>query len=316
MIKLRKKSLIFLIIFCILITTLTGCSSKNQNEVIQDKIDSELAFLSVKLIDMLNKVNGLSFENYVVEAEEINSKSSQKSSESNSSSEGSESSGTATGSSSSEEGSMNSSSEGGSSGGTESGSGNGGSETLENKVQYRMYGNEILLQEKNTDWNTLKAGIEKLYSDWSIIELDLYKVSVNNQDILNFSGDLDKATQAIKNEDKQASLNALAKLYAYIPIYSSAYSKDANINNLYKTKSNVLNAYVAVEQQNIEQITNEMKNAEQAFLPIVNDMTSQTTNQFNINKAYILIKELQNVNADKDIFYIKYKNLMQELNNI
>ena len=53
-------------------------------------------------------------------------------------------------------------------------------------------------------------------------------------------------------------------------------------------------------------------------MPIINNINSNANNQSSINKSYILIKELQNTNqnSDKDIFYIKYKNLMQELNNI
>lgn len=53
-------------------------------------------------------------------------------------------------------------------------------------------------------------------------------------------------------------------------------------------------------------------------MPLINNISTASNNQASINKSYILIKELQNVNQneDKDIFYIKYKNLMQELNNI
>lgn len=123
---------------------------------------------------------------------------------------------------------------------------------------------------------------------------------------------------SIKNEDKVASLANLAKLYAYIPKYSSGSSKNTTINAIYATKSNILNAYSAIEQNNYSVVKAELANAEQAFMPLINNISSNTNNQANINKSYILIKELQgiNQNEDKDIFYIKYKNLMQELNNI
>lgn len=87
---------------------------------------------------------------------------------------------------------------------------------------------------------------------------------------------------------------------------------------MYATKSNILNAYSAIEQNNYNLVKTELANAEQSFMPIINNISSNTKNQTSINKSYILIKELQNINQnmDKDIFYIKYKNLMQELNNI
>ena len=122
----------------------------------------------------------------------------------------------------------------------------------------------------------------------------------------------------IKNEDKIASLASLAKLYSYIPKYSNTVSKNAKTNAVYGTKSNILNAYSAIEQNNYNVVKTELANAEQAFMPVINNISSNTNNQSSINKSYILIKELQNTNqnSDKDIFYIKYKNLMQELNNI
>ena len=45
-------------------------------------------------------------------------------------------------------------------------------------------------------------------------------------------------------------------------------------------------------------------------------MNENENNEVNINKSYILIKDLQNSsnNTDKDIFYIKYKNLIEQLN--
>lgn len=204
-----------------------------------------------------------------------------------------------------------------------SSSGNSDSTDSQNKesssnIKYKMEGNEILLQERKADWKTVKSEIEKLYSSWSTIILDLYKINVNNQDILNFNADLDTATESIKNENKEASLIALAKLYSYIPKYIIYVSNDVTTTNIYQTKSNILNAYAIVEENNLAGIKSELSNAEQAFMPIINNITSKTNNQSNINKAYILIKELQTSvdNKDKDIFYIKYKNLIQELNDI
>ncbi len=123
---------------------------------------------------------------------------------------------------------------------------------------------------------------------------------------------------SVKKEDKVASLASLAKLYAYIPKYASVSSKDVKVNAIYATKSNILNAYSAIEQNNYNVVKAELSNAEQSFMPLINNINTASNNQASINKAYILIKELQNINQneDKDIFYIKYKNLMQELNNI
>jgi len=323
-----KKSVILMMIFSILAISLTGCNNQDENQIMQEKVGREIEYLELRLVDMLNNVNGISLYNYIVKAEQISEQTAQKSSgdgnsvavqaeetEQSSSGQGQSQGGS---SDQGQSGSGNSSQGQGGSGGQSQSSEASAEGSNNSNVLYKMEGNEILLQNRQTDWTSLKSDIEKLYSDWSTIQLDLYKMNVNSQDVLNFSIDLDIATQAIKSRDKVKTLTSLAKLYSYIPIYASASNQDNLVSNVYKTKSNLLNAYSIVEQDDFTKVEQEMKNAEQSFMPIINDVNSGEENQVNINKAYVLIKELQNfsTNRDKDIFYIKYKNLIQELNNI
>lgn len=44
----------------------------------------------------------------------------------------------------------------------------------------------------------------------------------------------------------------------------------------------------------------------------------QNISKYNVNKAYMMIEELQNaINLkEKEIFLIKYKNLLEELENV
>lgn len=326
--KKIKKSVILMIIFSILTISLTGCTNQDENQIMQEKVGREIEYLELRLVDMLNNVNGISLYNYIVKAEQISEQTTPKSSgdgnsvavqaeetEQSSSGQGQSQGGS---SDQGQSGSGNSSQgQGGNSGQSQSSEASAEGSNNSN-VLYKMEGNEILLQNRQTDWTSLKSDIEKLYSDWSTIQLDLYKMNVNSQDVLNFSNDLDIATAAIKSEDKAKTLISLAKLYSYIPTYASASNQDTLVSNVYKTKSNLLTAYSVVEQDDFTKVDQEMKNAEQSFMPIINDVNSGNENQVNINKAYVLIKELQNfsTNKDKDIFYIKYKNLIQELNNI
>lgn len=183
------KLMLYIVIFSILILSLTGCNKSDDSTQLEEKIDAELSYLDTKLVAMLNKVNGISYENYIVKADEITTKS-----QSGEDSGGSQSS--SGGGSSEEGGKSNSSSEGTSSG--NSSSGGDSNQANKNNVKYSMEGNEILLKERTPDWNTVKAEIEKLYCAWSTVMLDLYKVNTNNQDILNFNTDLDIATRKYK----------------------------------------------------------------------------------------------------------------------
>lgn len=291
MCKKIVKNISILIITCILLFSLSGCGS-GDNENKQEKIESQMAYLDTKLVAMLNEANGISIENYIVTAEKISeseeSKKEKTTSESASSSQGEDSQSESGGSGEQQ---------GGSSGNGESSSSSSNSSSekpTQNDVQYKMVENEILLQDRTPNWKSLKADIEKLYATWTTIQLDLYKLDVNSQDILNFNTDLDTAIQAIKKEDKIQSLNALAKLYTYIPKYMPSSSNTVK-TNIYKTKSNLLNAYALIEQDNFTKVKQETTNAEQSFLPVINNMTTDTKSQFNINKAYVLLKEIREV---------------------
>ena len=52
------------------------------------------------------------------------------------------------------------------------------------------------------------------------------------------------------------------------------------------------------------------------FNKVMNDMSFQEEKQYTVNKSYILLKELQSSVElqEKEIYYIKYKNLISEIN--
>lgn len=305
--KSIKNLLILLLILSISMIYITGCGNESNNsETLKAKVDSEMSFLDTQLIDMLNELNGISFVNYVVTAQEVKESESTSSNakEENSSEQSSNSGGSSGG-------------ESNSSGSTESSGQEGGAKSTQ-ALDYSMNANGILLEDRATDWNGIKYDIEQMYTSWSTIILDLYKLNINNEDILAFSDNLDLVTKAIKDENKKDSLVLLAKLYSYLPKYVESYSDNTNKINVLKTKSNVLNAYAIIEDNKPDEVKKQIDSAEQSYLPIVNNIETNTNMQYNINKAYILLKELQGSldTTDSDIFYIKYRNLIQELNII
>ena len=88
--------------------------------------------------------------------------------------------------------------------------------------------------------------------------------------------------------------------------------------NLYKVKSNVYNAYAILEQNNSEEIKKQLQAAEEAMIVMMNNMGTKKEKTYNLNKAYILLKDLQSTIDKKntDIFYLKYKNLVEELDTL
>lgn len=199
-----------------------------------------------------------------------------------------------------------------------SGGENGGSSSASNKndYQYRMIENSILAKKTEPNWEDLIYDIKQIYSNWSIVTLDLYKQNINNQKILSFNVDLDNAAKAIKDKNKEQTLILLAKLYSYIPTYFEDFSDDQMQTNLYKVKSNLFNAYSIIEQNNPNEVKKYLQSSEEAMVSMMNNIQNQKT--YNLNKAYILLKDLQTTvdKNDTNIFYLKYKNLSEELNSL
>ena len=183
----------------------------------------------------------------------------------------------------------------------------------------KMETNSVLEASKSDiDWNSIKYDIENLNQSWSVILLDLYSLNVSNDDIIAFSKELDNCIISIKNENKIDSLNNIVKLYSYIPIYERAISAENSIQNIKQTKSFLVNAYLFVEQGNWNDVQTNISECEKSFKNVVNDIEFAKKNEYKVNKTYVLVKELQNsLNLqDKEVFYMKYKNLLESINTL
>ena len=66
------------------------------------------------------------------------------------------------------------------------------------------------------------------------------------------------------------------------------------------------------------EITNDLNQATTIYSELLTNTSEKTDNQYEINKGYILINEMQNAVKlqDVSVFLIKYKNLLEELNSI
>lgn len=304
-----------LVIILLLSISLTGCSkNKNERKDVLQKLGNEVEYLDTQILGMLNNINQISFQKYKVESEQVTSKDSTASGGKNA---GSTSPDQSSGSSGGENGSGSGESSSNQSGSQDSQGGSSSSDQNQSITNYKMESSNILNRQQTVDWDSLKKDVENLYDTWSTIILDLYKANADNTLTQNFSTDLDNCLAAIKAQDKIKTLEILSKLYDYIPKFSDLNKEKAKVTNVLRTKASVVSAYVLVEQDNQwDEISKRLANAEQNYMPIVNNIDENKNKEYYVNKSYVLLKELQKSIAtqDKDVFYIKYKNLIQELN--
>lgn len=292
----RKNRLFIVVIIIMQMFFLTGCSRKDDGKELKNKVDEEMKYLDSQIVGMINNLNNISYKNYLVlQQNKDESKDKTSNNQNNTSSEEtSESS-----KSSSGEQSIN------------------GEENKITSNTFDVIPNSILDSSREPDWNVLKMDIEKLYSTWSTVMLDLYKLNIDNNDILQFTTILDSATKEIENMNKQKSIKLLTNLYEYVPKYMSKYTENKDIQMVFDIKINVLNSYALLEEDKWDDMKNELKTGEEKFIKFLNESEYSDKN-INTDKMYVALKELQKSIElkDKNIYYIKYRNLLEEMNTI
>ncbi len=171
----------------------------------------------------------------------------------------------------------------------------------------------------DTDWDLIRNETETLYSIWASVVLDLNDIGVESEKIIGFSNGLDDALISIKQKDKTGASLKIAKLYGYIKEFSTLSKMEDTKKKAIETKSHIVNSYAYVETGKWDKVVQEVGEAEKKFSEVLNNVDKENgQKKFNINKTYILIQELKNSlgTEDKEIFYLKYKNLLESLRSL
>lgn len=307
----RIGYIILIIVVVVLSFTIYTNASKDNSETQKEKTFSQIKFVENKIANLLNTMNNIESRNYGVVTSELSKETTQKSNSDDSSS-GSESGGS-------------SSSGGGSSSGGNSGektdsdsSDQEETEEQQNNKKFELKSKGVLTNTAHINWDGIKSEIENLYTSLPSITIDLYQLNINQEDVLAFNTEFDKLTNVVKDEKKEETLDELTKVYEYIPKFLRASEQEELYTTLIETKLNVFKAYAKLDTDNWQEISKDMKNSIDSYSKLLTNTEIDTRKQYNISKAYIMLNELQNaVNLqDTSVFLIKYKNLLEEINNI
>ena len=270
---IKTLSIIFLI--ALVIISFSGCSKeKTDEEQLRDKNISEIDYLDNYIMLLINSINNIDLKQYDAKIEKTENLNEILQESEETSSE----------------------------------------DTGNNVVQYSMVPNTVLNADKTINWENLKLEIENLNNTWPSIIVDLYKANVDNNKLTEFSDLINTCIGNIKNENRTETLNSLAKLYEYIPVFLEKIVTDNQQVELAKTKVEVIKAYVNIDLENWDGLKGNLDSAISNFEPIVNN-TNEAEKEYNIRKAYVLLQEFKNAvdTNDKDLLFMKYKNLMEEL---
>ena len=285
-----KQILLILFTFLVLFI-LTGCNNDNKEGLLDEKVYNEIAYLDSKIVSMINSINNISFQNYRVSTEEIKlDKDSGQSGEQATTSQ--------------EPGQKDKGEQGES---QEEGS----KSEMVNKSEM-SYSSILNGQNSEVNWDLIRSDIEVLHSTWNTIVLDLNKKNINDEKITSFGKELDNTTIQIKDEKKTESISGLARMYSYVPEFLKDMNKEADVKYV---KALIINAYSLAEQEKWDEIAYQMSEAISKYNDLVRDANNSNQNSFNINKTRVAIKEMQNsvTLKNKELFYIKYRNAIEQL---
>ena len=313
--KWKKYLIIAGIAIVVIIIAIVGIrkimNNNTKESSINKKINNELDYLGTTALSMINSLNNLNLED-VVKVRQTSTNSgdnSQNNANSSSGDEGKNNSKTSD-SQQQEDSSSNSKTDETSSTGTDT----------KNTKSFSLDDNSILLRDNtNVDWSALESEAENLFTAWSTIILDLNSLSISNEDILAYNSNLDSLLKALKDNDKANSAISLANLYSLNSKYINESSKNDESKKLAYIKSNVISAYSLVTAEKWEQVNQLLDQAEKGLLDVINTSgNTEERKQTKINKSYVMLKELMKTSNEKnaEIFYLKYINLIKELNNI
>lgn len=325
--KLIKINICILFLLSILIN-LCGCKKTEDKNVLKEKINTEISYIDSELVSILNALNNINYSKYKVMSQEVESttgnsntggsgqqqqeqgEGQQKGQEEHSSKQSSEDRNTQeSGESSdkSEEGddSSNSQREGESSSGSS------------NKI-YSMQANNMLGKQLDIDWDELKNKIENLYTTWTVVSLDLESMGVSSEELNNFSKNMDRIALAIKSENKEETISSVVDLYGFLPAFIGVYDNGSKEKTVIEAKLKLLTCYKYADLENWEELDRSVDELKMSFSNIVNKKDEFSGREVNIRSGEVILNEISNSVEvkDKDIFFIKYKNFIQELNII
>ena len=303
--------LISIIIMIILSVTIYSSIAKSEEVDEKDKTVSEIKYLEERLVYIANTINNIESDNYSIKIGELQTDNKEESTDSKSSETGEnqENGETQKGESSQKENSNTS---------EQSASQSGSSENAQDKKKYELQFSGILTQDKEVNWDTIKSEIEIIYASIPTITMDLYKVNINQDNILEFNREYDNLTIIVKDKKKEETLSQIAKLYSYIAEFIKNTEESNFVKKTIETKSYLLMAYSKLESEDWNEIGNNINKAIETYSALLSDTNIDNNKQHTVSKCYVMLNELKNaINVkDREVFLIKYKNLIQEMSKL
>ena len=280
-------------VICIIIL-LSGCKKSEEKPNIDDKISAEIQYLDKEISGFIDIATGKNEKNYDVQKEKAKTGVSNKNTEDSNSKGNSEES--------SEEGSQEDSNQN-----SKSSNQQNQSDEYEVTIMSMKYNSSNKIED--SQWDELKNSIEKLYTSWTTIENDLnLKDNIQKDNITNLNKNFDNLLLYAINKDEKNFIKESIESYANIT--NIADQVEYEKNKLYKlqSKNKIFEAYYNVQENDWISAKNNI-NLANSYLEKIGNLKK---------RVKVSLKNLSNSvdQNDETVFYIKYEDLINEINYI
>lgn len=172
--------------------------------------------------------------------------------------------------------------------------------------------------EQNINWDELRLDINTLYTSWNGIIVDFSSLNIDNHYLTDFGKKIDEIMITVQNKDVHKAKSNLSDLYGFLVQYTNCYQSNIILKNNIITKYYLIKAYTLLDTNNWTLINENINNATTNFYQNINMIDISENQKFNFNKTYVAINELKNTinSKNKDLFFIKYKIAMDEIEKI
>lgn len=337
--NLQKVIISVLLVICIiLIIILTVLNYKNysnakNSDKLQNKILSEIDFISTSAIDALNKLNNLSVVRYKIYTETLNTNNNNSSNgakqqtleknEIKSSDSSKENTNSTAQDESSQSGGSNEQGKSGQSNNqkSQSKSDNQSGEMLTNNDNInpnQMLTNNSLFEVSggDIDWDNIEYIYENIFTLFTTVTIDLDEKNVDTTIISNYNISLNGIAQSIIEKDKTSCMINFFNLYKCVNETIKSIVNDQYTLCYYETVTNILNAYILANQENkFKEMEDSINKSINSFSVLLNDDSIEYNKKQNIKRInYKLKNTKESIKLyNKNIFYLQYKTVMQDL---
>ena len=292
---MKKQNLFFIIgmIICIvllivLLVIINISKPKDDKKKIAEKLENEFEFFDEKTIDIINELNNIKVPRYKIYEKTVNQSDSDITNSNNS----------------------------------KGGEKQEASQEENDKTTNIQHENityseldpisSLTENSEDVDWNQIAFLFEDIYSNLTTFEIDLNSLQVSGDIINNYKVSLNSLALSINKKDKKSSMENGFNVYSNLMQLVSLIINDNYKLSIYNIKLTIINIYTKISlENNWEESYSILNNLLKNYSIENNDQNKKEK----LNKIKLLLDNLENVLIlkDKNVFFMQYKILIQEL---